>query len=165
MKDQTPQPAEAEVKKRFDSVLNTVLKVIESCRTEDQLSNAFNWAYSVIYQLGEFYERTGTVAEVRFAHGYKSYVAQKARDVQRATQRDVEALPEIPQGKIVVREVEPHVSVCRSCSGKGVTAHISGRTCSSCNGSGRVKVASTIRTRIQPFDPEREDPRLPVKMD
>jgi len=156
---------EERIKNRFDSVLKTALRVVGSCQTESQLVNAYTWAVDVVLSLSDLVERTESPAAARFAHTYKGYIINQVRNLYKQRQGDVRAIPEIPAGKITIREVEPHISVCRTCNGKGKTAHVSGRKCPSCHGSGRVKISSTVKSLIQPYDPEKEDARFAVGMD
>lgn len=167
MSEQEKQPVEAQIKNRFDTVLNSILSVVKSCQTDKQLECANDWASGVFLSLADLVERAESPAAARFAHSYKKYVLGRVRDlyVKMCTDGDISPVSPDDDESITIREVEPHLSVCRNCGGKGVSAHISGRTCISCKGSGRVLVASTIKTRVRPYDPKEHDHRFPFKME
>lgn len=61
-----------------------------------------------------------------------------------------------------VRYIHERICLCRNCGGAGTVSvcslrdtlnqHPEEQVCPLCNGSGRVKVSGTIRTKITPYD-------------
>ncbi len=59
---------------------------------------------------------------------------------------------------VMVREVPPHLSICRRCGGSGKDPKTGLKECHVCNGTGRVKVTSVIHTTVRPYLPDEDDP-------
>ena len=77
--------------------------------------------------------------------------------------------PAIPGTRKVI--LHPRLCTCRECGGIGyiftydeVKDETCRRTCTNCNGSGRVKVRVTIFTEVQPFNPGKDDKADVVRM-
>jgi DnaJ-class molecular chaperone len=51
--------------------------------------------------------------------------------------------------RVVKRTIEPHVCICRVCSGSG---KVEGNICRQCKGSGRVICSSVVTTYVEPFE-------------
>ena len=75
-----------------------------------------------------------------------------------------------PEVRTVIRDVAPHLTICRNCSGLGFVFNRSDRSlpsceCRFCKGSGKVKVSSRVVTKVRPFVPGKEDRFDAITMD
>lgn len=151
-----------EVKQRFTHRLETVLRVLASCRTIEQLQSSKVWGIKVIFLLADQIEKNGSFSERRFTKEYKLKVCIQI------TEAYTKKLDEITEGKdqTITRKVPAHVSICRSCSGVGkifsLDKDIQPQICPACLGTGKVKVSSTITTVIQPFIMGEDDTGTPI---
>jgi len=75
-----------------------------------------------------------------------------------------------PEVRTVIRDVAPHLTICRNCSGLGFVFNRADRSrpsceCRFCKGSGKVKVSSRVVTKVRPFIPGKEDRFDAITMD
>lgn len=151
-----------EVKQRFENRLETVLRVLASCRTIEQLQSSKKWGIEVIFLLADQIEKNGNFGERRFTKEYKLKVSL------RITEAYSKKLTEIKEGldRTITRRVPAHISICRSCSGVGKIfskdKDVQPQLCPACLGTGKVKVCSTITTVVQPFITGEDDTGNPI---
>lgn len=155
---------EQNISDQFTGLLGPVLKVLDSCQNPIQLKTGYDWATNLIIGLRDHIGYGGDTKEMTHAetHSEKALHVLLKRYCKMGGVEN--ALTLILDEDVVIREVKPHLSVCRSCGGSGVDAKTGLKSCHYCRGTGRVKVASVIRTMIRPFIPGEDDPRLPLKM-
>lgn len=147
---------------RFNNRLETVLRVLASCRTIEQLQSTKVWGIKVILFLADQIEKQGNFSERRYTKDYKLKVCIQI------TEAYTKKLNEITEGKnqTITRRVPAHVSICRSCFGVGkifsLDKEVQPQMCPACLGTGKVKVSSTITTVIQPFVIGEDDTGNPI---
>lgn len=147
---------------RFNDRLETVLRVLASCRTIEQLQSSKVWGIKVILLLADQIEKQGNFSERRYTKDYKLKVCIQI------TEAYTKKLNEITEGRDqrITRKVPAHVSICRSCFGVGkifsLDKEVQPQMCPACLGTGKVKVSSTITTVIQPFVIGEDDTGKPI---
>lgn len=147
---------------RFNNRLETVLRVLASCRTIEQLQSTKVWGIKVILFLADQIEKQGNFSERRYTKDYKLKVCIQI------TEAYTKKLNEITEGRDqrITRKVPAHVSICRSCFGVGkifsLDKEVQPQMCPACLGTGKVKVSSTITTVIQPFVIGEDDTGNPI---
>lgn len=147
---------------RFNNRLETVLRVLASCRTIEQLQSTKVWGIKVILFLADQIEKQGNFSERRYTKDYKLKVCIQI------TEAYTKKLNEITEGKnqTITRRVPAHVCICRSCFGVGkifsLDKEVQPQMCPACLGTGKVKVSSTITTVIQPFVIGEDDTGNPI---
>lgn len=147
---------------RFNDRLETVLRVLASCRTIEQLQSSKVWGIKVILLLADQIEKQGNFSERRYTKDYKLKVCIQI------TEAYTKKLNEITEGRdqTITRKVPVHVSICRSCFGVGkifsLDKEVQPQMCPACLGTGKVKVSSTITTVIQPFVIGEDDTGNPI---
>lgn len=147
---------------RFNDRLETVLRVLASCRTIEQLQSSKVWGIKVILLLADQIEKQGNFSERRYTKDYKLKVCIQI------TEAYTKKLNEITEGRdqMITRKVPAHVSICRSCFGVGkifsLDKEVQPQMCPACLGTGKVKVSSTITTVIQPFVIGEDDTGNPI---
>ncbi len=151
------------IKNLFEEKLAPILRALASCRTADQLNVTRVWGVGVILRLADQIEKNGNIQEKRFAKSYKYYINTQINEKYMEKKSETDVLT-------VVRKVPPHVSVCRTCLGIGKVYTVQGKRhvlqeCPDCCGTGKVKVSSTITTRVQPFIPGKDDVGKPISID
>ena len=155
-----------EVEKLFNEKLAPILRVLDSCQTPDQLNSALRWGEEILLGVADQVENRGTAQERNFAKNYKytAYSQVKQRYVDKmAEMTDLEV-------RTVIRDVAPHLTICRNCSGLGFVINRADRSrpsceCRFCKGSGKVKVSSRVVTKVRPFIPGKEDRFDAITMD
>ncbi len=143
---------------QFNELLGPIIRILNSCQTSEQLRTGHTWAVNVIIGLRNHIQRISPQDE-----GAAAAEAQAALSELHQRYRISWSYDQI-DGETVVRQVAPHLSICRSCGGSGVEAKTGTGICAACGGSGRVKVASIIHTMVKPFSPGHDDAALPLKM-
>lgn len=146
------------IEKQFNEKLAPILRVLDSCQTPEQLNSSLRWGEEVLLGVADQMENKGTAQERNFAQSYKytaySQVKQRYLD-KKAEMTD-------PNVRTVIRDVAPHLTICRNCSGLGFVFNRSDRSlpsceCRFCKGSGKVKVSSRVVTKVLPFVPGKDD--------
>lgn len=146
------------IEKQFNEKLALILRVLDSCQIPDQLNSALRWGEEILLGVADQLENRGTAQERNFTKSYKytaySQVKQRYRDkMAEMASLDV---------RTVIRDVPPHLAICRNCSGLGFVANRADRSlpsqeCRFCKGSGKVKVSSRVVTKVRPFVPGKDD--------
>lgn len=154
------------IEKQFNEKLAPILRVLDSCQTPEQLNSSLRWGEEVLLSVADQMEKIGTAQERNFVRSYKYTVYSKVK------QRYVDKLVEMtnPEVRTVVRSVDPHVTICRNCSGLGIRFNHFDRSrppeeCQFCKGTGKVKVSSRIVTKVRPFIPGKDDTGNPITME
>lgn len=147
-----------EVEKLFNEKLAPILRVLDSCQTPDQLNSALRWGEEILLGVADQVENRGTAQERNFAKGYK-YTAYS-----QVKQRYMDKMAEMTSLEVrtVIRDIAPHLTICRNCSGLGFVFNRADRSqpsleCRFCKGSGKVKVSSRVVTKVRPFVPGKDD--------
>lgn len=147
-----------EVEKLFNEKLAPILRVLDSCQTPDQLNSALRWGEEILLGVADQVENRGTAQERNFAKGYK-YTAYS-----QVKQRYMDKMAEMTSLEVrtVIRDIAPHLTICRNCSGLGFVFNRANRSqpsleCRFCKGSGKVKVSSRVVTKVKPFVPGEDD--------
>lgn len=138
------------IQRQFDESLEHICRAIESCRTWEQLETAYKWGTDVILSVGDHLAQMEGKNRSDIV-SYKQSVLRMIQDCFTKQRHKIEDAPGVEF--INIREVPEHVSVCRTCSGSGYLTEPAYHECPICKGSGRVTVASTVRTIITPFRP------------
>ncbi len=153
---------EAEVREQFDELLEDILRILGSCENQTQQTAVYDWGYVVISATCELMERTFAVGSAKYARFYSGHVARQLRDKYREAHSGIANMdPEY--SSVAIREVPEHLSICRSCGGTGKDAKTGLRECHYCEGTGRVRVVSVIRTMIRPYSPDDGSPPLEMQ--
>lgn len=146
------------IEKQFNEKLAPILRVLDSCQTPDQLNSALHWGEEVLLGVADQLENKGTAQERNFAKSYK-YTAYS-----QVKQRYMDKMAEMTSLEVrtVIRDIAPHLTICRNCSGLGFVFNRADRSqpsqeCRFCKGSGKVKVSSRVVTKVRPFVPGKDD--------
>ena len=140
------------IKPLFDEPAGHICRAIETCRTWSQLETAYKWGTDVVLSIGDHIARTENSHAVKAATDYKQDVLRRIKDCFVEQRNKIEDVPGVEY--INVREIPEHVSVCRACSGTGFVTEPAYHTCTTCNGTGRVNITTTVRTIITPYRAE-----------
>ena len=139
------------IEKQFNEKLAPILRVLDSCQTPEQLDSSLRWGQEVLLGVADQVENKGTTQDK-----YTAY--------SRLKQRYMDKLTEMTNLEVrtVIRDIAPHLAICRNCSGLGFVSGGTDRNCPSrecrfCKGSGKVKVSSRVVTKVMPFVPEKDD--------
>lgn len=151
------------VEKLFTEKLAFILRVLDSCQTPEQLANAKRWGGETLAGIVCLIEHGGSAEEERLAQSFKRTTYNQVK------QRYLEKLAEMtdPQVHTVIRNVAPHVSICRYCGGIGLHFDLDEMPykCKFCNGTGKVKVSSRVVTKVRAFTPGKDDAGKPITME
>ena len=154
------------IEKLFSEKLAPILRVLDSCQTPEQLDSALRWGEEVLMGIADQVEGKGTAQERNFTHKHKYYAYNQVK------QRYLDKREEMtdPEVRTVIRNTDPHVTICRNCSGLGVLFNRTDRSrpsgeCRFCKGTGKVKVSSRIVTKVRPFVLGKDDRGDPIAMD
>ena len=146
------------IEKQFNEKLAPILRVLDSCQTPEQLDSSLRWGQEVLLGVADQVENKGTTQERNFVRSYK-YTAYS-----RLKRRYMDKLAEMTSLEVrtVIRDIAPHLAICRNCSGLGFMSGGTDRICPSqecrfCKGSGTVKVSSRVVTKVMPFVPGKDD--------
>lgn len=154
------------IEKLFNDKLAPILRVLDSCQTPEQLDSALRWGEEVLLTVAEQVENNGTSQERNFTRKHKYYAYNQVK--QRYLDKRAEMTD--PEVRTVIRSVDPHVTICRNCSGLGVCFNHFDRSrpsyeCRFCKGTGKVKVSSRIVTKVRPFVLGKDDRGDPITME
>lgn len=103
------------IEKQFNEKLAPILRVLDSCQTPDQLNCVLHWGEEVLLGVADQLENKGTARERNFAKSYK-YTAYS-----QVKQRYMDKMAEMTSLEVrtVIRDIAPHLTICRNCSGPG----------------------------------------------
>lgn len=131
-------------------------KIIDSCRTWEQLTVAYEWGTKVIISRSDN-EHPDAGTELALEH-----IKERFNDKRSTLDNDGSLY-------VNVRDVPEHAAACRTCNGSGKYRIKQTETqygyqgfntaglCPVCGGSGRVMVSTTVRTTIKPYRDEKND--------
>lgn len=154
------------IEKLFSEKLAPILRVLDSCQTPEQLDSALRWGEEVLMGVADQVEGKGTAQERNYARKHKYYAYNQVK--QRYLDKKEEMTD--PEVRTVIRNTDPHVTICRNCSGLGLLFNRTDRSrspseCRFCKGTGKVKVSSHIVTKVRPFVLGKDDRGDPIAMD
>lgn len=146
------------IEKQFNEKLAPILRVLDSCQTPEQLNSSLRWGEEVLLGVADQVANRGTSQERNFVQHYK-YTAYS-----QVKQRYMDKMAEMTNLEVrtVIRDIAPHLTICRNCSGLGFVFNRADRSlpsqeCRFCKGSGKVKVSSRVVTKVRPFVPGKDD--------
>lgn len=146
------------IEKQFNEKLAPILRVLDSCQTPEQLNSSLRWGEEILLGVADQVENRGTAQERNFTKSYK-YTAYS-----QVKQRYIDKMAEMTSLEVrtVIRDIAPHLTICRNCSGLGFVFNRADRSQPSqefrfCKGSGKVKVSSRVVTKVRPFVPGKDD--------
>lgn len=154
-----------QIEKQFNEKLAPILRVLDSCQTPEQLDSTLRWGEEILLGVADRLARQGTAQQRNFAVNYKYSAYNQVK--QRYLDKKAEMTD--PEVRTVIRDVAPHLAICRNCSGLGVLFDRFDRSrpsqeCRFCKGVGRVKVSSRIVTKVRPFVRGKDDRGDPIAM-